>query len=46
MYAVCVIWPFKLNPTFGAAIGGLAAANILIQYLVGLARRQRLSPSH
>jgi len=41
VYAVCVIWPFKLNPTIGWAAGALVAFIILIQYVVGLIRRLR-----
>ena len=45
MYAVCVIWPLKLNPTIGWAAGGLVALIILIQYVVGLTRRLKQSPN-
>ena len=44
MYAVCVIWPFKLNPTVGGVIGGLVALSILLQYIVGLIKRLKPSP--
>jgi hypothetical protein len=46
VYAVCVIWPLKLNPTVGWAAGGLVAVIILVQYVVGLIKRQRPSLSH
>lgn len=45
MYAVCVIWPLKLDPTIGWAAGGLAALIILIQYFVGLIKRLREAPA-
>jgi len=45
MYAVCVIWPFKLSPTIGQIAGGLAAVSILIQYVVELVKRLKPSPS-
>lgn len=44
MYAVCVIWPLKLNPTIGWAAGGLVALTILIQYVVGLVKRLKEAP--
>jgi len=43
VYAVCVIWPFKFNPTVGWVLGGLAAVGILFQYVVGLVKRRRVS---
>jgi hypothetical protein len=46
VYAVCVIWPLKLNPTIGLAVGGLVALSILLQYLAKLIKRLRLSPNH
>ena len=46
MYAVCVIWPFHLNPTIGWAVGGLVALSGLLQYVVGLVKRLRPSPVH
>jgi hypothetical protein len=45
VYAVCVIWPLKLNVTIGVAAGGLAALAILIQYFVSLTKRQREAPN-
>ncbi len=39
MYAVCVIWPFRLDHTIGLAAGGLAAIGILAGYFIGLAKR-------
>ena len=39
MYAVCVIWPFRLDPTIGLAVGGLAAIGILMGYFIRLAKR-------
>jgi hypothetical protein len=45
VYAVCVIWPLHLSPTIGWAAGGLVALIILIQYVVGLTRRLKQSPS-
>ncbi|UCF79489.1 MAG: hypothetical protein JSW03_04405 [Candidatus Eiseniibacteriota bacterium] len=41
MYAVCVIWPFKMDPATGQSFGGLAALIIIVIYLVGLFRRLR-----
>ena len=45
MYAGCVIWPLKLSPTVGWAAGGLVALIILIQYVVGLTKRLKQSPT-
>jgi hypothetical protein len=41
VYAGCVIWPFKFNPTIGWVLGGLAVVGILIPYIVGLDKRLR-----
>ncbi len=41
MYAVCVIWPLRLDHTIGLAAGGLAAMGILAGYFIGLAKRVR-----
>lgn len=36
---MCVIWPFKLDPTTGWIVAGVVAGIILIQYIVGLIKR-------
>jgi len=41
VYAGCVIWPFKFNPTVGWVLGFLAAVGILFQYVIGLVNRRR-----
>lgn len=46
MYAVCVIWPFKFNPTVGWVLGGLVAIGILFQYVIGLVKRMREEGLH
>ncbi|MFQ6001749.1 MAG: hypothetical protein ACE5LG_08800 [Anaerolineae bacterium] len=41
MYAVCVIWPLRLDPTIGLAAGGLVAIGILAGYFAGLVKRMK-----
>jgi hypothetical protein len=39
VYAVCVIWPLRLDHTIGLAAGGLVAVGTLAGYFIGLAKR-------
>jgi len=38
VYAVCVVWPFNLDPWIGWTAGGLIILISLIQFIAGLGK--------